>query len=100
MNSPVNQALAVRQDFGGTSSTLAAQETASAYVAAQAKAVVEARYVMALRRPRQWDQVRQDLLKECKRPSFANNKSAYYRKPIGDGVEGLAFALSRWPCAA
>lgn len=89
MNSPVNQALAVRQDFGGTSSTLAAQETASAYVAAQAKAVVEARYVMALRRPRQWDQVRQDLLKECKRPSFANNKSAYYRKPIGDGVEGL-----------
>ncbi|QAU25323.1 hypothetical protein EO087_00015 [Dyella sp. M7H15-1] len=51
--------------------------------------MVEARYVMALRRPRQWDQVRQDLLKECRRPSFANNKSAYYRKPIGNGVEGL-----------
>lgn len=82
-------ALAARQDFGGSAVTLAATETASAYVAAQAKAVVEARYVMALRRPRQWDQVRQDLLKECKRPSFANNKSAYYRKPIGDGVEGL-----------
>lgn len=82
-------ALAARQEFGGSAVTLATTETASAYVAAQAKAVVEARYVMALRRPRNWDQVRQDLLKECRRPSFAHNKSAYYRKPIGDGVEGL-----------
>lgn len=85
----MNGVLATRQEFGGTPTTLAITETASAYVAAQAKAVVEARYVMALQRPRNWDQVRQDLLKECKRPSFANNKSAYYRKPIGDGVEGL-----------
>jgi len=84
-----NQAVAVREDFGGTSTTLAVQETASTAVAAQAKAMVEARYVMAMRRPRQWDQVRQDLLKECKRPSFAHNKSAYYRKPIGKVVEGL-----------
>ena len=83
------QAVAVREEFGGKSTTLAVQETASSAVAAQAKAMVEARYVMALRRPRQWDQVRQDLLKECRRPSFANNKSAYYRKPIGKGVEGL-----------
>ena len=43
MNSPVNQALAVRQDFGGTSSTLAAQETASAYVAAQGAAATISR---------------------------------------------------------
>ncbi|WP_333679923.1 hypothetical protein [Dyella sp.] len=88
MNSSA-QALAVRQEFDGTNTTLAIPETSSTAVAAQAKAMVEARYVMALRRPRQWDQVRQDLLKECKRPSFANNKSAYYRKPIGNGVEGL-----------
>ena len=40
-------------------------------------------------RPRNWDQVRQDLIKECRRPSFAHNKSAFYRKPIGAGVEGL-----------
>lgn len=64
-------------------------ESAASSVAAQAKAMVEARYIMAVRRPRHWDQVRQDLLKECRRPSFANNKSTYYRKPIGDGVEGL-----------
>jgi hypothetical protein len=64
-------------------------ETASSAVAAQSKALVEARYVIAMRKPRVWDQVRQDVLRECRRPSFANNKSAWYRKPIGQGVEGL-----------
>lgn len=64
-------------------------ESAASAVAAQSRAMVEARYVIAMHRPRNWDQVRQDLLKECRRPSFANNKSAYYRKPIGKGVEGL-----------
>jgi hypothetical protein len=64
-------------------------ETSSSAVAAQAKAMVESRYIMAMRQPRNWDQVRQNLLRECKRPAFANNKSAYYRKPIGQGVEGL-----------
>jgi hypothetical protein len=69
--------------------SLAVAETSSAAVAAQAKAMVEARYIMAMQRPRDWDQVRQNLMKECRRPSFAHNKSAYYRKPIGQGVEGL-----------
>lgn len=64
-------------------------ESASTAVAAQAKAMVESRYYMAMRNPRNWDQVRQDLIKECRRPSFADNKSAYYVKPIGNGVEGL-----------
>ncbi|MEW8152755.1 MAG: hypothetical protein AB2810_21670, partial [Candidatus Thiodiazotropha endolucinida] len=57
--------------------------------AAQAKAMIESRYVMAMHNPRNWDDVRQKLLKECRRPSFANNKSAFYKKPIGNGVEGL-----------
>ena len=64
-------------------------ESASSAVAAQAKAMVESRYVMAMRNPRNWDQVRLDLIRECRRPSFADNKSAYYVKPIGAGVEGL-----------
>lgn len=64
-------------------------ETAATSQAAQAKAMVEARYAIAQYRPRNWDQVRQDLLRECKRPTFANNKSTYYVKPIGQGVEGL-----------
>lgn len=90
MNTPNREnALAVRQDFGGTSTTLAVQETASTMAAAQGKAMVEARYVMAMRQPRNWDQVRHDILIECKRPSFAGNKSVYYIKPIGQGVEGL-----------
>lgn len=67
----------------------ATYETASTAVAAQAKAMVESRYVMALKKPRNWDQVRQDVIRECRRPGFAHNKSAYYRKPIGQGVEGL-----------
>jgi hypothetical protein len=73
--------LATRTELGG--------ETASTAVAAQAKAMIESRYVMAMRNPRNMDQVRQDLLKECRRPSFAHNKSALYNKPIGKGVEGL-----------
>lgn len=77
-----------RQDFGGTQIT-AVVETASSAVAAQAKAMVESRYIMAMRNPRNMDQVRQDLLRECRRPSFAHNKSTFYRKPIGNGVEGL-----------
>ena len=82
-------ALAAHQDFGGAGQTLAVVETASSAIAAQSKAMVESRYLMAMRNPRNWDAVRQDLIKECKRPSFAHNKSAYYIKPIGQGVEGL-----------
>lgn len=85
----MSNALSVHQDFGGSSQTIAVVETASSAVAAQSKAMIESRYVMAMRNPRNWDAVRQDLIKECKRPSFAHNKSAYYIKPIGQGVEGL-----------
>jgi len=85
----MSTALSTRQEFGSQQTTTAVVETASTAVAAQAKAMVEARYVMAMQRPRNWDQVRQDIVRECRRPSFAHNKSAYYRKPIGAGVEGL-----------
>ena len=61
-------------------------ETSSVVLAAQAKALVEARYTVALARPRDWDSVRERLLKDCRRPGFAN--SAIYHKPIGKGVEG------------
>jgi hypothetical protein len=84
-----SQALSVRQSFSETHQEFAVVETASTAIAAQAKAMVESRYLMAMRNPRNWDQVRLDLLAECKRPAFANNKSAYYKKPIGQGVEGL-----------
>ncbi len=85
----MSTALATTQEFGSSSQTHAVVETASTAIAAQSKAMVESRYVMAMRNPRNWDAVRQDLIKECRRPSFANNKSAFYVKPIGQGVEGL-----------
>lgn len=65
-------------------------EIAVSAAAAQAKAAVSARYEVALRRPRDWDNVRQMVLKECRRPSFAFDKSALYSKPVGNQkVTGL-----------
>lgn len=89
-----NNAMVTRKEFAAVEYQAPTHETASVAVAAQAKAMVEARYVMALQRPRNWDQVRQDILKECSRPTFAHNKSAYYRKPIGAGVEGLGIRFT------
>lgn len=55
-------------------------ESAGTAVAAQAKAAVEARYTMAIHRPRDLEQARTDILKDCKRPRFA--AVARYRKPV------------------
>lgn len=63
-----------------------ASESAAFAMAAQQKAIVEARYKMALARPRDIDMVRQSMLKDARRPSFAN--VAIYHKPVGKGVEG------------
>jgi hypothetical protein len=58
--------------------------------ASHAKAMVEARYIMAMRNPRDWDGVRQDLMKECRRPALAQNKSVYYTKTIsGKNISDL-----------
>ena len=65
---------------------MSASENAAIAMAAQQKAMVEARYKMALARPRDLDKVRQNKLKDAKRPSFA--AVAIYHKPIGKGVEG------------
>lgn len=74
-------------NYEGSAGQLAVtNETAGSAAAAHAKALVEARYIMALRRPRNEEEVRQKLLKECQRPSFAG--VAIYRKPIGQGIEG------------
>jgi hypothetical protein len=67
-------------------SALVPAETASSAVAAQAQALVQARYIMAMQRPRDIDDVRVKLLKECHRPGFA--KAAWYNKPVGKGVKG------------
>lgn len=82
-----NTAIVKREEFGAQQ-LAAMQETASVAVAAQAKAAVESRYIMALRKPRDMDDVRIRMLKECARPGFA--EAAWYRKPVGKGVEGFS----------
>lgn len=70
----------VRNEFGADQIQMQ-HETAATAVAAAEKAAIEARYVLAVRRPRDWDNVLVRLTKECKRPGFAD--SAIYRKPVG-----------------
>lgn len=82
----LNKALDIRRQ---SMPAMRTGETSAMAVAAQSKALVEARYMMALERPRDMDVVRQLLVNECRRPGFANNPSTFYRKPIGKGVEGL-----------
>lgn len=64
-------------------------ETSAAAAAAREKAVVEARYIVAMKRPRDIDEVRVRLLKECQRPGFA--EVAKYEKPVGrEKIVGLS----------
>jgi len=70
---------ASRQEFGVQVSQSA--ETAATAAASKAKAIVEARYIMAKRFPRDMDSFREKMLKECRRPTFA--AVARYEKPIG-----------------
>jgi hypothetical protein len=60
--------------------------------------LIEARFVMARRFPRSWDDVRVKLLAACERPGFAGSTernadnwgAAWFRKPVGDGIEGFS----------
>jgi hypothetical protein len=69
------------------------RELASDVLASMARAQVQARYIVAQGRPRDWDVVRQRILKDCERPSFA--ETAWYRKPQGNGtVDGLSIRFA------
>lgn len=57
------------------------RETQGAALAERAKAQVQARYIMALQRPRNLDEVRVRILSHCGRPGFA--EAAEYAKPVG-----------------
>lgn len=70
-----------REEFGANQIEVI-KETAATAVAAQAKAAVEARYILALRKPREWEEVRVRMEKECRRPGFA--QVARYAKPVGN----------------
>lgn len=65
----------------GSSIVASAHETSIAAVSAAAKAQVEARLIVARNYPRDLDEVRQKILKDCRRPMFADG--AEYKRPIG-----------------
>lgn len=81
----------IKVGFGTTETEKRAETTAIA-AAASARAMIESQYIMAMRNPRDWDVVRQRILKECKRPGFA--REAIYHKPIGAGVSGLSIRFA------
>lgn len=74
-------------------------ELASASAAAHSKALIEAKYVMAIQRPRNILAARDKILDACSRPGFA--ASAWYAKPVGGGkVRGpsIRFAETAIQC--
>lgn len=77
--------MAARDTMG---SELAQSDAGTSAITQAAVAEVQAQYVMARRFPRNIDDVRVDVLRECERSSFA--AVAIYIKPIGKGVEGLS----------
>jgi len=85
MTQAENNASIVKENFGSTELEVR-HETAAGAVAARARAEVEARFIMAIKRPRNMDVVRTRLLHECERPGFA--EAARYHKPVGNGIEG------------
>lgn len=87
---PRNNQLA-RRDFSGTSLTVGS--AASEALVAKARADTEARWIMAMRRPRNLDDVRQSMLKECRRPGFAD--AAVYEIPRGGNkIVGLSIRFA------
>lgn len=69
-----------RQGFG-SSELENVRETQGIAAAEQAKALVQARFIMAMQRPRDFDNVRIRLLRHCDRAGFAS--AAEYSKPVG-----------------
>jgi hypothetical protein len=67
---PANGAAITTQGFAETA-IKPYSETAASAIAAREEAEIQARYIMALRRPRDTENFRVALLKECKRPGFA-----------------------------
>jgi hypothetical protein len=65
----------------GTQEIVEQRETQGSALAARAQAEVQARYIVALQRPRNVEDFRIRLLEHCKRAGFA--AIASYEKPVG-----------------
>lgn len=91
-----------RQDMAGQELEVRG-ETAISPLVAQAEAREKVRFLIALKRPRNWDEVRLKLKNAIERPGWAgvpgNDKeknwgAAWYDKPIGTGVEGFSIRFA------
>ena len=90
-----NGAVIQREEFG-VSQLQVVKETAATAVAAREKAAVEARYIMAMNRPRNIEYARQQLLKACDNKTFA--LSSWYKIPNrGEGFT-IRFAEEALRC--
>jgi len=76
-------------------------ETLSSVLAAQAESETKMRFFIAQQCPRSMDTVRTQLLASIERPGFAGSAQrdstggeAWYRKPIGKGVEGFSIRFA------
>jgi len=76
----VDRGMTVRDEFGSVQQHVSA-ETSMAAVTAREQARIQAAYIMAERKPRDWMRVRTRLLEHCARPGFAD--VARYCKPTG-----------------
>ena len=65
----------------GTQAVAARGEMAASAMGAREQMMVQARFISAMRNPRNVDQFRAFLVQECKRPSFA--EKAMYARPVG-----------------
>lgn len=74
--------------------TISSGEMAIAAMAAGAKAMVEAKFVIALKNPRSIAQSRNNILEACKRRGFA--EAARYAKPVGGGktIDGFSIRFA------
>lgn len=87
------QGAVVRQSTSGESELEVRRDMNVAAVAATAEATVKAKFSLAQYRQRDIEVVRQRLLKDCKRPGFA--EKAMYAKPQGTGtVTGLSIRFA------
>lgn len=81
----------MRRGFDGVA--LAHENAASQALVAKATADIQARWVMAMRCPRDPAMVRQTLIRECRRPGFA--KEAIYAVPRGGNtIRGLSIRFA------
>lgn len=80
----VEAGVTVREEYAGEVTRQA--ETAMGALAAQQKALIEARFIMALRRQRNWMDVRARINQYCQDPEFA--AAALYVKPMGPTPNG------------